>query len=183
MRLLSAGEEFALAPSASWYHLNSCAVPDLLAPALLLFPSRLPGSRHGAPPAFLECWQPWRAHRRHWGWLVGISNSRGDPAPCVLRGWLPPGATAFGCFCSRAQRQDPGAGRGSCVLRASPSSAPHLADGTGDIAGVAFTHHNCRRACQTMDSGKARGFQRQRQVWGSQSIRIQSTHVFSALQP
>jgi len=41
-RLLSAGEEFALAPSASWYHLNFCAVPDLLAPALLLFPSRLP---------------------------------------------------------------------------------------------------------------------------------------------
>lgn len=80
---------------------------------------------------------------------MGIKNSKGNEVPCVLQGLFPPGTTDFGCFSSCAQWQDPGAGGGSYMFRASPSSALHLSNDTGDIAGVTFKNHKCKRSCQT----------------------------------
>lgn len=82
---------------------------------------------------------------------MGINNSKGSKAQCVLQGSFSPGTTDLGCFCACAQAMArvAVAGPRSRGDVASPSSAPHLANDTGDIAGVTFKYHRCGWSCQT----------------------------------
>lgn len=89
---------------------------------------------------------------RHRGWLVGISNSKGNEAPCVLQASFSPYTRDFRCFCSCAQVTASVAvavtSGGSCVFRASPSSAPCLANDTSDITSVTFRNDKYRAVLQ-----------------------------------